>query len=73
MKVAIQLIVFLVDNSLRALTNSDINTVKKECNNLQELLLPENEVKFTHKIGEGNTIHCTYSYFLRKSNQQITM
>ena len=53
-------IVFLASNSEheQVLTNGDINTLKEGCNNLQELLLPENEVKFTHKIGEG--IYCSY-------------
>ena len=39
--------------ALHTLTKSDVEMLKKECNNLHELLLPENEVKFTEIIGEG--------------------
>ena len=39
--------------AMQSLTKNDVETLKKECNNFHELLLPANEVEFTDIIGEG--------------------
>jgi len=41
------------DTLAMQLTKNDVEILKKECNNLHELLLPANEIEFTHIIGEG--------------------
>ena len=42
---------------MQTLTICDVDVLKKEFDNLHELLLPATEIKFTHKIGEGMCIY----------------
>ena len=56
---------------MQTLTKSDVDTLKKGCNNLQELLLPENEVRFTYKIGEGTVYNTYFSYNYTRNKKEF--
>lgn len=40
-------------HAMQTVTKHDVETLKKEYNNLNELLLSANEINFTYIIGEG--------------------
>ena len=51
---------------MQNLTKSYMKTLKQDCKDLQELLLPANVVKFTEVIGEGTYVfYCVATYVIR--------